>query len=274
MSAAVHFANTRHNTPEGQTDLQNIHDMTARSGAVCDRGNTAQMSPSSFSSQHEATAMQKIHDVAADHGATCSKGEAPSWVKSAFSRIAHPKEKTMFETIKALFKKAGVSDADIETLTVADFAAPAAGMTDAEKAQFSALVADNARLKAAVVLKDAAAFADKAITDCRAYPAERASLIALFTQAAQDDQSSPATVTFSTDRDGKPLTGSRTDALTHGVASRPPHGLTSEQVQTAAFTGGSILPPRTGKTPEEVQAAVDKAVAAERKALGLPDPAK
>jgi len=266
----THFANTRHNTPEGQMAIQNIHDTAARAGAVCDRTNTAISNTAAMSSQHEATTIQKIHDLAADHGATCSKGDAPVWAKLAFSQSACPKpaspksakgEKSMSlkDTLKALFSSAGVPDADIEAhLTseaVAEFSAPAPGMNETEKAQFSALVADNARLKAVAIAKDAAAFADKAVADNRAYPAERASLIALFTQAAHDDAVSPATVTFSTAKDaaGKetPITGSRVEALTFAVGSRPAHGLTSEQIQTAAFSGGTVLTPRTGTDEAE-----------------------
>ena len=281
MSAVAEFAQTeaaefgmpRHNTPEGQTTIQQIHDTAARSGAVCDRKNIE------MSSAHEATAIQKIHDVAASHGATCSKGELPVWAKSMFSAI-HPVlessqvplttqpnpaskksakgEKTMLETIKALFTKAGVPAGDLESLTEADFnvGAPAitpivAPVSFSDSPEAKAMLAEIETLKAgrqadfaASVAKDAQAFADSMVADSRAYPAEKPALVAAFAQAAKDDAASPAEVHFTSGTDT--LTVSRVDALKALYAARPAHGLTLEQLTTspvgaqvlAAFSGG------------------------------------
>jgi|GEM_PF-6730618 len=268
MSAVAEFAVTRefamarHNTPEGQTGMQGLHDMAARAGAVCDRKNTASMNTASMSSKHESVAIQSIHDIAADHGADCSSGDAPAWAKSTFSRTstisiptptpAKPQAKgeTMYDKLKAFFSLTGVPEADLDAhveSAVAEFttirpAVPAApaGMTDAERADFAALKADNARMKADAIRKDAEAFADAAIAARRAYPAERMNLIASFSQAAQDDAAAPATVSFSVGADAK--TGSRLDAFRALVTGRPAHGLTSESIETAIFSGGAIIP--------------------------------
>ena len=152
----------------------------------------------------------------------------------------------MFDKLKALFSQAGVPDADLDahlTEAVAEFTSgrPApAGMTDAERADFAALRADNDRLKAAAITKDAEAFADQAIAARRAFPAERQNIVAAFSQAAQDDAATPATVNFSVGTDAK--TGSRLDAFRAFVTGRPAHGLTSETIETAAFSGGAIIP--------------------------------
>ena len=260
MSAAAEFAVTRefamarHDTPEGQTGMQGIHDMAARAGAVCDRKNTAAMS-----SKHESVAIQSIHDIAADHGADCSSGDAPAWAKSTFSRTTTPpiptptpakksaKGETMYDKLKAFFSLTGVPEADLDARVsdaVAEFTAskpaPAAGMTEAERADFAALKADNHRMKIDAIRKDAESFADAAIAARRAYPAERVNLIAAFSQAAQDDAAAPATVNFSVGTDAK--TGTRLDAFRALVTGRPAHSLTTESIETALFSGGAIIP--------------------------------
>lgn len=228
------FAMTRHNTPEGQMAMQDLHDTAARAGSVCDRQNV------SMASQHEATAVQKIHDIAADHGANCKSGDKPAYYSQQRNPIM-----TAWEKIVAFCKGHGMNEADAAELLAtppAQFATPA-GMTEAEKARFAALEADNARLKTLGVEKDAVQFADAEIAACRVYPTERASLITLFCQAAADDAASAATVSFSALEDGKLVekTGGRLDALRAGILHRPPHGLTAEQLKTAAFSDGAVI---------------------------------
>ena len=153
----------------------------------------------------------------------------------------------MYDKLKAFFSLTGVPEADLDAhveSAVAEFTAskpaPAAGMTDAERADFAALKADNARMKADAIRKDAELFADQAIAARRAYPAERVNLIASFSQAAQDDAAAPATVSFSVGADAK--TGSRLDAFRALVTGRPAHSLTTESIETALFSGGAIIP--------------------------------
>ena len=254
MDTLLAFAMTRHNTPEGQMAMQDIHDMSARSGAVCDRKNVT------MSSQHEMTAVQKIHDIAADHGANCKSGDKPSYYSQ--------KEKTnmtAWEKFVAFCKGQGMSDADATELAASDPAkfAAAPGMTEAEKAQFSALQqkaaafeAETNRLKSEAIARDAAAFADAALAARRAVPAERVNLIAAFTQAATDDASAPATVSFSAGAENK--TGSRVDALKALVDARPAHTLTQDSL--AQFSGGSVLPSAAPSQSELTQADVDDQV--------------
>lgn len=59
------FAKQRHDTPDGQKFMQNIHDACAKRGAVCRQ-------KSSNASRHEVSATQQCHDIAAQHGAKCA----------------------------------------------------------------------------------------------------------------------------------------------------------------------------------------------------------
>ena len=153
----------------------------------------------------------------------------------------------MYDKLKAFFSLTGVPEADLDARVsdaVAEFTAskpaPAAGMTEAERADFAALKADNNRMKIDAIRKDAESFADAAIAARRAYPAERVNLIAAFSQAAQDDAAAPATVNFSVGTDAK--TGTRLDAFRALVTGRPAHSLTTESIETALFSGGAIIP--------------------------------
>lgn len=254
MSACVNFAltqsdfaNTRHNTPEGQIVMQNLHDTAARAGAVCDKKN-AQMS-----SQHEATAIQKIHDMTTSHGATCKSGDAPGWAKSGlFSKFhtttdtrpaqsakGETKPMPLMDKLMALFTKAGVPEEELAVFTADDFAPAPTPVNFADTPEAKALNAKIAALEAkatadfaASVAKDAAAFADQMVTESRAYPAEKPALIAAFMQAAQDDARDGAKVTFTSGSDT--LSVSRVDTLKAVYASRPVHALTIEQITAGA----------------------------------------
>ena len=98
------------------------------------------------------------------------------------------------------------------------------------------LQAEIAELKAERTREKAVAFAEGEIRAGRAYPAERAAIIAQYVQAASDDAAHGGAVTFA---DGQ-TTGTRVEALTALFAARTPHGLTSEQVRVAA-AGGQVL---------------------------------
>jgi hypothetical protein len=262
------FAMTRHNTPEGQTAIQELHDQAARAGAVCDRKNVQ------MASQHEATAIQKIHDMAASHGAACKSGDAPAWARANYSQQTQTQQtqtqqtaakaddhtaqsakgdRPMWETLKALFAKAGVPADDLDAVPAAAFAAPAPADNSAE---VLALKAQIALIQADKTAAEAAAFADRAIGEGRAYPAERAALIAQFTQAAEDDRTAPRTVQFAAAKEGDKTEGTRTDALRAAVAARPAHGLTSEQVAQSALGGqvvGFAAAPEAAKAQAEYE---------------------
>ena len=74
---------------------------------------------------------------------------------------------------------------------------------------------------------DAGAFADKMIAERRVLPAERAALVAVFSQAGVDDAAHVAVVTFG---DGDAGKGNRIAALSALFAAREPHALTHEHI--------------------------------------------
>lgn len=265
ITAAHNFAMSRHNTPEGQMAMQDIHDAAARSGAVCDRTNAL------MSSQHEMTAVQKIHDIAASHGANCTSGDKPAYystdpaVTAKIAPAVTAKGETMFDKLKSLFSQAGVPDSELDahlSEAVAELHA-APGMTAAEKAAFTAMEtkaaafeAETNRLRAEGIARDASTFADAALAARRAVPAERANIIAAFTQAATDDASAPAAVSFSIGAEAK--TGSRVDVLKALIEDRPAHTLTADSA--AQFTGAFLLPSAAPSQSEATQADVDAQV--------------
>lgn len=75
----------RQDTPEGQSMLQAIHDMTARSGAVCmaPAGQTAEMAAAQFHSAHELKGIQELHDVTIKHGIVCGVRSSTGYFSAA-----------------------------------------------------------------------------------------------------------------------------------------------------------------------------------------------
>lgn len=76
-----------HTTSDGQRVVQAVHDMTARSGAVCTTSNpngTQQYSSSYFVSAGEGKTIQALHDSACAGGAKCTAMEAKT---SAYSVV-------------------------------------------------------------------------------------------------------------------------------------------------------------------------------------------
>ena len=225
MSAYASFA--RHDTYEGQSALQSIHDMTARSGAVCNK-------PATMSSEHEVSAMQQVHDKCVTHGATCSA------IGSNHSMYAAGdggggKKMTVLDMLRAALGKR--ADEEVPAADVAAFAgvtpatppAVAVAVADPEKEamkkRIEALEADKVATFARVVTEQATGFANQMVREGKALPAETAALIVAFTQAANDDHASPAVVTF-----GEGKTGTRVDALKALYAARTAHALFAEQM--------------------------------------------
>lgn len=105
------------------------------------------------------------------------------------------------------------------------------------------------RLRGELLQRDAAAFAEEHIQAGRAFPAERAALIAVYTQAATDDR----------ERGGQ----ARVDALRGLLGARPAHELTRERVpaQQAAGDGGTTV---LGN-PAETTASGTRPMSAERR---------
>jgi hypothetical protein len=163
------------------------------------------------------------------------------------------KEKTVMQPnllkrVLALFTKNGVTEADVEALEreVAGEVAPVATVAQpsaefaATKARADAAEARLKELDDRQVATAAAEFADKTIKDKRAIPAQRDSLVALFTAAATDDNAGKAV--FSAD--GRVNSGVRMKALSDFIASIIPHTLTDEKL------AGFALPCEGADTPK------------------------
>jgi hypothetical protein len=114
-----------------------------------------------------------------------------------------------------------ISAAQLAQIEAASAPLAAASAPDPRTAE---LEAEIARLRKMQIERDASAFADKLITiEHKALPAERNSLIAAYTQAAQDDAAHP-------------LSGaSRTSLLEALTAERPAHQLTKELIGDPAL---------------------------------------
>lgn len=279
----------RHDTPEGQRALQEIHDAAARYGAVCRKDNAAK-----FASRHEASGLQAVHDLTAEHGAQCRAGKDPYRSMAGFSAIdndqpAPPaKGATMsfiakFNAWRAGQKAAGVPDANLPPeFTDADLPAPAAGASPELLAKFTAqesrLAAQDAeitRLKRDSQLHEAREYVDVLHAAGKIATHEKAGIIARFSQAIEDDLKVPTTVKFSAPQaDGKigDTTGSRFDAAKAEYAMRPSSGLTAELVGTwraVVPNDYKALFAAHEETEDEKKKRLEAEADEERKKLGL-----
>lgn len=282
IRALVDFA-TRHDTREGQSTLQELHNTAARYGAVCDPP-TANMA-----SRHEADAMQQIHDITVANGAVCSDAnKQPSWYFSEEPTVpetaaTEPQEETQMtleEMLRKFFAMAGEetpapggnqpttpptppappTPPQPAPPVPATMAATEGGVTvpalpDPEKVLLQQEVN---RLRAANIESEAAHFADRVIREGRALPVERPALITSYTQAAVDDQRLPGTVTFA---DGK--VGTRVEILEAQLASRKPNMLDGDRLpsELTALINMSETPPPTegaGTDPETIKRLIGK----------------
>lgn len=103
------------------------------------------------------------------------------------------------------------------------------------------LEAELATLRAGQVKRDAETFADTEIKEGRAFPAERETLISLFSQAAKDDSALQTKVSFTAGDKTEEV--SRVDALKALYSVRKPHNLTKEELVSM---GAGVLVTNSG----------------------------
>lgn len=142
----------RHDTMEGQSAIQKIHDVTAARGAVCDDPNSdKKMSRcADFVSKHEQKALQTIHDMTLGDGASCMSYNSEAY----YSDEEIPTNMTLKE-LMALVKGQGIVLTDVpeeKTDKSVEFTARIAELEKlANEAQMKAdaekLRADNADLE-------------------------------------------------------------------------------------------------------------------------------
>lgn len=251
------FAAARHDTPHGRMALQDLHDASARNGAICKASNAT------MASGHEASAIQSIHDTAVAHGAACAALKAgtkpgyPMFGSDQSGESTPPttarKERPRMsfkDTLKSWFdlgmpdefepvEPTGAAPATPPVVATPTGAAVAAAMAAKPDPAVEALrqandraaqfEAENRRLKTERIRDEAVRFADDQIREGRAFPAEREQIIAVFTTAATDDANYGA-VTF-----GDGTTGARVDGVRKAYESRPSNQLTKEQIQSTVF---------------------------------------
>jgi hypothetical protein len=180
--------------------------------------------------RHSATdqdAVQAVHDHAVTLGATCPTQAQMSAKEQGMADV--PTTPTRMERFFAWLSGEGVNDAEFGSdRPIASPVTSTIPQPDPEKEQMRQRLEAIERER---ITEKAAAFADGEILAHRAYPAERDALVAMFTEAADDDRTTPRTVTFSADGEAK--TGSRVDALIARQSARTPHTLTQEHLGDA-----------------------------------------
>jgi hypothetical protein len=253
LSAFAEFAAKRHDTPHGRMALQDLHDVAARSGAVC-KAPTAKMA-----SRHEANAIQRIHDTAVSSGAAChalKEGASPGYPmfgEPNTEPAGQParRERKMSWKDRLMDFLAGMPDeeptagsqpAQMAAQTPPPAAPPApttpppattpnpvpAPQVDTELAQMRARAEraeqENMSLLAQFRVEQAGLFADQMVREGRAFPSERDFIVATYVQAATDDHAI-GPVRFS---DG--ATGSRVELFKRTIAARKPNQLDVERL--------------------------------------------
>lgn len=221
------FAGTRHDTDSGQYHIQQMHDMAAAAGAVCQRPSRADMA-----SAHEAKALQAMHDTAVEHGAHCQAASTDrDYPRRFFSRDRRTTRMNLSDFLAKLAGQAkadGIIDEDVQ-IDPATFSRNEDPRVQELAAKFSEqekLIQtqrdEMARFKAERIQSEAALFADGQIDALRILPKEKEQLIALYVQAATDDGERPATFA-----EGK----SRVALLKDAYSIRDQHTLTTETVK-------------------------------------------
>ena len=82
---------SRHNTPQGQSALQQVHDIAARYGAICKK--PANLSAAEFVSKHESAKLQEAHDLAVAGGARCNEQGTSPYFNSSQPTLRDPRER-------------------------------------------------------------------------------------------------------------------------------------------------------------------------------------
>jgi hypothetical protein len=251
MSAYADFA-ARHDTPEGRQVLQELHNTSARGGAVCSKSNAT------MASSHEASTIQKIHDMATEHGAACSSTKSggssfPSMYSAApatNTATTTPQEgKHMSNWDRFVAAISGMKDEDAGgtqapagdgasaiAAPVVTLSASAAELeaerkrADAATQRADALAARNIQVESERIMERAVSFADRMLAETKALPAEREFIIADYVQRATDDNLY-GVVKFA---EGKSTT--RVGLLEAQFAARSPHKLTAAEITPALFS--------------------------------------
>lgn len=257
------FASKRHSaTDQGQ--VQAIHDAAQSLGAECGSGGTANMAGARHSGV-DTELVQRVHDTAQALGAVCSpeKGTA-NMTATTITPQEQEQAVSLWQTIKTAFT--GSDPANPPKVTPPAIASVATFAADVETPREKAMRLQLEEMQKERIEEKAAAFADGEVLAKRAYPSERATMMAMFSQAYADDQAHPALVFFGKDAEGKDRSGTRVENLRAMHAARPVHHLTEDMLSSEAtiteeqyrvmFSGasaptGDMTPTPEGKQPTE-----------------------
>jgi hypothetical protein len=200
----------RHDTRVGQSQMQELHDTTARYGAVC---------KANFASKHENQALQSMHDLAVEHGAACDDGtqrNAPYYFSQENNDMTKEELKEALVEFGLAPKDGGGDTSDKGTKDeTAVFS-----LTDREKTLLD---------------KNAATFAQGLVARGAVLPAQEAMVKETYALFAADDLRDQATVEFS--KDGKTEKLSRTDLLERLLSAKGKVDFSVEFSTGQALTG-------------------------------------
>jgi hypothetical protein len=240
----VEFAKKNVKTHEGQSVLQQVHDILARSGAICNPD-------TELHSASELSAIQAAHDEIVSSGAVCralKEGERPIWFSAELSgQTADDKTKgenmdsdrlSFVQEILKFINKDGTAAPAQEATTLSTGAV--AGMlvepkeevelaspeVAALRAELEAEKKKTERLIADGIAAQSKMLANEIIVGKHAQEKDRALLERNFAQALQDDQSNPVEIQFSDNSKG-----GRVDMLKATYLSREIVPLTEETVK-------------------------------------------
>jgi hypothetical protein len=215
-----------------------------------------------------------LHPRVADAQLIAAFSAATEGGSTVMTAATNPDKRTgLVAWLKAQFtagnRPEGVDEADLDRVEFTDKEpeAPVAPVAPAiapapdpaAEARFAALTAENEGLRAGSLKREAEAEFSAALTASKVVPAERASFIAQFVQAATDDAKDSGVACFSAD--GSLAEGSRLKSLRAGIEARLPHSLTTEQIAVFALPQAGDAnpdpeaPTAAGKEPSEKRAA-------------------
>jgi hypothetical protein len=244
VTELVEFAKKNVKTHEGQSVLQQVHDILARSGAICNPD-------TELHSASELSAIQAAHDEIVSSGAVCralKEGERPIWFSAELSgQTADDKTKgenmdsdrlSFVQEILKFINKDGTAAPAQEATTLSTGAV--AGMlvepkeevelaspeVAALRAELEAEKKKTERLIADGIAAQSKMLANEIIVGKHAQEKDRALLERNFAQALQDDQSNPVEIQFSDNSKG-----GRVDMLKATYLSREIVPLTEETVK-------------------------------------------
>jgi hypothetical protein len=252
-------------TPHGRASMQAMHDLAARSGALCkspagvppgasDRSAAAkprEAGMAAFTSGHERDALQAIHDTAAGMGASCAVAKLPKRAQALEAMmseyvptpVASPREQELERQLTESREREAKFNERLAAVEKAN-----------QEAQFSAAVA---RLEA-----EAVAFVN-ANTKRLYGKRDRDAVAAMYVAAGRASIGTTAEVQFSDEKGGR-TKGSLLDAFRASILARPEHGLDTEQVPgplTVLF-GGETKDPEDAET-ERLRKAMEERAAAQ-----------